>query len=101
MGILAGKTAVVTGGASGIGRAASLLFAAEGAAVTVVDIDPLKGREVVQEITTRGGEAIFVPADVVVADACRHAVERTVDAFGAMEILFNNAGIIKSRIGNG
>jgi NAD(P)-dependent dehydrogenase (short-subunit alcohol dehydrogenase family) len=95
MGSLTGKRALVTGGASGIGRAAAELFAREGAAVAVVDIDEVKGQKVVQRIVTEGGEAVFVCCDVICAADCQHAVERTVGQFGGLDILFNNAGIIR------
>ncbi len=95
MGILAGKRALVTGGASGIGRATALLFAREGAAVAVVDLDAVGGGAVVQEIADGGGWAIFVHGDVSRAAACRRAVRQTVEAFGGLDILFNNAGIIR------
>jgi NAD(P)-dependent dehydrogenase (short-subunit alcohol dehydrogenase family) len=97
MGILEGKRALITGAASGIGRATSLLFAEEGAAVAVVDIDPKKGSEVAREIETRGGRAIYIQTDVTVAEECRHAVEETVETFGGLDILFNNAGVIIRR----
>jgi NAD(P)-dependent dehydrogenase (short-subunit alcohol dehydrogenase family) len=98
MGVLDGKRALITGAASGIGRATSLLFAEEGAAVAVVDIvDPKKGLEVTREIETRGGRAIFVQTDVTLARECRHAVEKTVETFGGLDIVFNNAGIITRR----
>jgi NAD(P)-dependent dehydrogenase (short-subunit alcohol dehydrogenase family) len=97
MGVLDGKRALITGAASGIGRATSILFAEEGAAVAVVDIDPEKGPEVAREIETRGGRAIFVQTDVTLARECRHAVEKTVETFGGLDIVFNNAGIIDRR----
>jgi NAD(P)-dependent dehydrogenase (short-subunit alcohol dehydrogenase family) len=95
MGRLTGKRALVTGGASGIGRATALLFAREGAAVAVVDIDEVKGQEVVQGIVAGGGEAVFVRCDVTCAADCQRAVDRTVSQFGGLDILFNNAGIIR------
>jgi len=92
---LAGKVALVTGGASGIGRATALLFAREGAAVAVVDRDEPRGRETAESITVEGGRAIFEAADVTRAADCRRAVERTVAGLGGLHILFNNAGIIR------
>ncbi|HIQ06280.1 MAG TPA: glucose 1-dehydrogenase [Anaerolineae bacterium] len=89
------KVALVTGGASGIGRATAILFAREGAAVAVVDINEAAGQSVVQEIVDGGGEAIFIRCDVTGAEDCRNAVRRTVQAFGRLDILFNNAGIIR------
>jgi NAD(P)-dependent dehydrogenase (short-subunit alcohol dehydrogenase family) len=93
--VLAEKRALITGGASGIGRATALLFGQVGAAVAVVDVDAAGGHAVVQEIAGRGGQAIFVPADVTQAVDCRRAVQQTVDQFGGLDILFNNAGIIR------
>jgi NAD(P)-dependent dehydrogenase (short-subunit alcohol dehydrogenase family) len=92
---LYGKTALVTGGAGGIGQAAALLFASEGAAVGIVDLNQEKGQEVAREISMAGGRAIFEPADVTRPADCRRAVERTVHEFGGIHILFNNAGIIR------
>jgi NAD(P)-dependent dehydrogenase (short-subunit alcohol dehydrogenase family) len=95
MGSLQGKTAIVTGGASGIGRATALLLAREGAAVTVADLNETGGQAVVGEIKNAGGQATFVRCDVSLSADCRRAVEETVSAFGGLDILFNNAGIIR------
>ena len=92
---LAGKTALITGGAGGIGRATALLFAREGAAVCIVDLNAEAGQELAREISTAGGRAIFERADVTRSADCRRAVERTVLEFGGIHILFNNAGIIR------
>jgi NAD(P)-dependent dehydrogenase (short-subunit alcohol dehydrogenase family) len=94
-GILAGKVALITGGASGIGRATALLFAREGAAVSVVDLDEIGGQAVAQTIVDRGGQAIFLRCDVSLAADCQRAVQQTVDELGGLDILFNNAGIIR------
>ncbi|MFQ6099746.1 MAG: SDR family NAD(P)-dependent oxidoreductase [Anaerolineae bacterium] len=95
MGSLTGKRALITGGASGIGRATALLFAHEGAAVAVVDLDEVGGEDVVRQIRKEGGRAIFVLCDVSQAMDCRRAVQFTVDDLGGLDILFNNAGIIR------
>ena len=92
---LAGTVALITGGASGIGRAAALLFAREGAAVAVVDLNDAGGRSVVDQIRGEGGRAIFIPCDVTQAGDCRQAVEQTVAQLGRLDVLFNNAGIIR------
>jgi len=92
---LKGKVALVTGGASGIGRAASLLFAREGAAVALVDLNEQEGVAVVQTIIDEGGKAIFVPGDVTRTEDCQLAVHQTVKQLGKLNILFNNAGIIR------
>ena len=90
---LADKVAIVTGAASGIGRAAAILFAREGAAVCGVDLDP-GGESVAQAIRDAGGRAIFVIADVTKAADCGSVVKRTVTEFDTIDILFNNAGVI-------
>ena len=95
MDILQNKVALITGGASGIGRATAILFAQEGAAVSIVDIDDESGRSVVAEIEAAGGQAIFTLCDVSKAEDCRQAVEKCIAAFGGLDILFNNAGIIR------
>ena len=92
---LSGKIALVTGGASGIGRATALLFAREGAAVAIGDINAQAGRAVADEVTRKGDRAIFEPADVARGKDCRRLAERTIREFGRIDILFNNAGIIR------
>jgi NAD(P)-dependent dehydrogenase (short-subunit alcohol dehydrogenase family) len=91
---LGGKTVLITGGASGIGRATALLFAREGATVAVADLNEAAGNSLIQEINDNGGRALFAFADVTRATDCRHVVKHTVDQFGGIHILFNNAGII-------
>ena len=93
MGRLAGKTALITGGTSGIGRATAVLFGREGAQVAVVGRDEARGQEVVAEIEGTGGTAIFARCDVRSAEECRRAVDRTIQVFGSLDILFNNAGV--------
>jgi len=87
---LAGKVAVVTGGASGIGRATAELFVAEGAKVVVADIDEQQGREVAASL---GDAAAFKHTDVADADQVQALVDFAVDQFGALDVMFNNAGI--------
>jgi NAD(P)-dependent dehydrogenase (short-subunit alcohol dehydrogenase family) len=94
-GILKGKVALITGGASGIGRATALLFAREGAAVSIVDVNEPEGQGVAQMIIHDGGRAIFVRCDVTRAADCQLAVRQTVEKLGKLDILFNNAGIIR------
>jgi len=89
--ILAGKVALITGAASGIGRATALTLARDGAAVVVADIDAPRGAETVATIGDAGGQAHFVLADVT-RDAER-MVEAAVQKFGRLDILVNNAGI--------
>ncbi len=95
MDTLKNKVALITGGASGIGRATAILFAQEGAAVAIADINTEKGLSTVAEIEALGGRAIFIPCNVTRSDDCRTAVEKTVATFGGLHILFNNAGIVR------
>jgi NAD(P)-dependent dehydrogenase (short-subunit alcohol dehydrogenase family) len=90
---LEGKTALLTGAGSGIGRQGALLFAAEGAAVVVVDADERAGRAVVEETTAAGGRALFVAADVAKAEQVEAAVAAAEREFGALHVVWNNAGI--------
>lgn len=92
---LRGKTALITGAAGGIGRAAALLFAREGCAVSIVDLNQDRGRDLADEISTAGGRALFERADVTSAADCRRVARCTVREFGDIHILFNNAGIIR------
>jgi NAD(P)-dependent dehydrogenase (short-subunit alcohol dehydrogenase family) len=92
---LAGRVAIVTGAASGIGRATALLFARAGAAVVVTDVNETDGRTVAAEITNGGGRSVFEPGDVTRAADCKRVVERSIHDFGGIQVLFNNAGIIR------
>jgi len=92
---LHGKIALITGGASGIGRATAILFAKEGAAVVIADLNVADGKEVEQAIIQSGGNALFVSADVTCAQDCHRAVQRALETFGGLHVLFNNAGIIR------
>jgi NAD(P)-dependent dehydrogenase (short-subunit alcohol dehydrogenase family) len=87
------RVALITGGTSGIGEATALLFAKEGAEVTITGRNRERGAAVVQRIKDIGPEAVFVHADVSEAGDCRRAVEETMEAFGRLDILFNNAGV--------
>ncbi|MBZ5549008.1 MAG: SDR family oxidoreductase [Acidobacteriia bacterium] len=92
---LSGKVALITGGASGIGRATALLLARAGAAVAIADLNAQAGESVATEITQSGGRAFLELADVTRAADCRRLVDRTIREFGRIDILFNNAGIIR------
>jgi NAD(P)-dependent dehydrogenase (short-subunit alcohol dehydrogenase family) len=87
---LAGKVAIVTGGASGLGRAMVERFAAEGAKVVVADIDPDTSGALVEQL---GGSAAFQPTDVTDADQVQALVDTTVERFGGLHVMVNNAGI--------
>jgi len=87
------KTALITGGASGIGKAAALRIASEGGNVVIGDIQQEAGEAAVKEITDAGGKASFVSLNVTDEDQWNAAVKHTVDTFGGLNILVNNAGI--------
>jgi NAD(P)-dependent dehydrogenase (short-subunit alcohol dehydrogenase family) len=94
-GQLSGRIAIITGGASGIGRATALLFAREGAAVAIADVNRDAGARVADEITQAGGRSLFESVDVTSAADCRRLIDRTINSFGRIDVLFNNAGIIR------
>ena len=96
-GNLDGKTALVTGGGSGIGRAASLAYAREGARVVVADVNVEGGEETVLRIKEAGGDAILVHADVSKPEDTQAMVAQAVEAFGSLDCAFNNAGISGGR----
>ena len=91
---LKSKVALITGGGSGIGKASCVLFAKEGACVVVVDVDQDLGNQTVTDIHRKGGRAAFFQADVSQAIACSNMITFTEKEFGALHILFNNAGIM-------
>ncbi len=93
MGAFAGKSVIVTGGAKGIGRAISLGFVRAGAGVACADVDEAAGAEILRLAAGAEGRMIFVAADVSRSAACKALVERTVAAFGGVDILCNNVGI--------
>lgn len=88
-----GKVALVTGAGLGLGRAAALMLAREGAKVVVTDIKEAEGDAVADEIVSAGGEAMFLHHDVADANAWRRVVTSAVSRFGGLDILVNNAGV--------
>lgn len=93
MGRLDNKVAVVTGGAAGIGRAAAVAMAAEGAKVAIGDIDDTAGTQTIEEIQAKGGDAFFQRADVTVTDDVRQLIDSAVLRYGKLDVLVNNAAI--------
>jgi len=91
---LEGKVAIITGGSSGIGRATAELFAKEGAQVVVADYNARAGQEVVQAIKGTGGDALFVEVDVSDAAQVQRMVQAALEAYGGVDILFNNAAVL-------
>ena len=93
MGLLDGKVAFITGAASGIGKAAAVRFAREGAKVAIADTDDNDGEKARAEIERAGGEAIYVHCDVSDAKQVKQAIDRTASHFARLDIVFANAGI--------
>jgi NAD(P)-dependent dehydrogenase (short-subunit alcohol dehydrogenase family) len=96
-GRVAGKVALITGSTSGIGRAGAVLFAWEGAKVVVSGRRTERGEAVVREIRDKGGEAVFVHADMTVEEDIQNLVKTTLDTFGRIDILINNAGYMMNK----
>jgi NAD(P)-dependent dehydrogenase (short-subunit alcohol dehydrogenase family) len=90
---LEGKVALVTGGSAGIGRAAALVFAREGAKVVVSDVDTKGGEETVRKVIDGGGDATFVRADVSLSEDVKSLVDAARKEYGRLDCAFNNAGI--------
>jgi NAD(P)-dependent dehydrogenase (short-subunit alcohol dehydrogenase family) len=92
---LKGKAAIVTGSATGIGKATAMLFASEGARVVVSDIDEAPAREVVKAILAKSNEAIFVKADVSKPEDVKQLIETTVRSYGRIDVVVNNAAVYR------
>jgi len=93
MGKLDGKVAVITGAASGMGRATAIRFAKEGAAVVVADLNSQGGELVVSEIAAAKGRAVFQRTDVISEDDIKALINRAVTEYGRLDITYNNAGV--------
>src|SRR3954452_7414594 len=91
--LFADKVAFVTGAASGIGRAAALAFARQGASVVVADVSDEGNQETARLIEKEGGRALAVRCDVRRAEEVKAALDKTMEAFGRLDAAFNNAGI--------
>lgn len=94
------KVAIITGSASGMGQAAAELFASEGARIVVTDVLAGAGEETAQKIRDAGGKAIFVKANAAKEDEVKHMVDEAIKAFGHVDVLYNNAGIMPSDDGS-
>ena len=87
------KVSIITGGAMGIGEATSMLFAEEGSKVVVADIDERNGKRVAENIKNKGGNSIFFKIDVTKEDDWKNIINYTINKYGLLNILVNNAGI--------
>ncbi len=94
MGKLDGKVAVCTGSTSGMGRSTAYLFAEEGAKVVVTGRNEARAKEVVDNIKAKGGEAMYLLVDMTDLEDVKNIVPKTVEAYGTIDILFNNAGML-------
>lgn len=94
MGKLEDKVAIVTGATSGMGRDSAKLFAAEGAKVVVTGRNEERAKAVVDDIKAEGGEAIYVIADMANLDDIQKIFDTTMDTYGTVDVLFNNAGML-------
>src|SRR5438132_8091383 len=94
----AGKVAFVTGAANGIGRAAALAFAREGASVVVADVSEQGNQETVRLVEGQGGRALAIRCDVSRAEDVKVALGKAIEAFGRLDFAFNNAGVEQKKL---
>jgi len=92
---LAGKVAIITGAGQGIGKATALRFAGEGAIIAVVDFNEQTGQAAAEEIQAQGGQALFIKADVAKHDQALQMAQIVNEKFGRIDVLVNNAGILR------
>ena len=90
---LKGKVSLITGAARGIGRASALLFSREGSSIVIADMDEEGGQKTRFEIIENGGKAIFIKTDVSKKEDVLNLINKTIDEFGKLHILYNNAGV--------
>jgi NAD(P)-dependent dehydrogenase (short-subunit alcohol dehydrogenase family) len=98
MGVLGGRAALLTGAATGIGRATAILFAREGASVVIADINTSGGHKTAAEITESGGRAWFQEADVASTADVGRLVEKSSDLMGGLDLVVNNAGVMRAAL---
>ncbi|MEZ0362711.1 SDR family NAD(P)-dependent oxidoreductase [Mycobacterium sp. pUA109] len=99
MPVLSGKSAIITGAGSGVGRASALRFAAEGAAVVCADIDVEHAKDTASQIEAAGGTATAIGTDVANEQQVREMITAAVDHYGRLDVLFNNVGVPTPRLG--
>lgn len=97
---LANKVAIITGAAGGMGQAAAVLFAREGASIVVTDVNAQSGEETVKGIRDAGGKAVFVKTNVADENEVKAMVDAAINAFGRVDVLYNNAGIMPTDDGS-